>query len=82
LKNTVERDTMENNQSSKDAFLFGGIIAGVLLGAAASTWLWRQRVQMLEEINASPQDRAEGIIASVEDKLASIEKAIAEIQNG
>lgn len=73
---------MENNQSSKDAFLFGGIIAGVLLGAAASTWLWRQRVQMLEEINASPQDRAEGIIASVEDKLASIEKAIAEIQNG
>lgn len=73
---------MENNQSNKDAFLFGGIIAGVLLGAAASTWLWRQRVQMLEELNASPADRAEDIIASVEDKLASIEKAITEIQNG
>jgi hypothetical protein len=73
---------MENNQSNKDAFLFGGIIAGVLLGAAASTWLWRQRVQMLEELNASPADRAEDIIASVEDKLASIEKAVTEIQNG
>jgi hypothetical protein len=73
---------MENNQSNKDAFLFGGIIAGVLLGAAASTLLWRQRVQMLEELNASPADRAEDIIASVEDKLASIEKAVTEIQNG
>jgi hypothetical protein len=71
---------MENNRSNKDAFLFGGIIAGVLLGAAASTWLWRQRVQMLEELNASPADRAEDIIASVEDKLASIEKAVTEIQ--
>jgi hypothetical protein len=71
---------MENNHSSKDALLFGGIIAGVLLGAAASTWMWRQRVQMLEEINASPEDRAENIISSVEEKLASIEKAIAQIQ--
>jgi hypothetical protein len=72
---------MENNHSNKDALLFGGIIAGVLLGAAASTWLWRQRVQMLEELNASPADRAEDIIASVEDKLASIERAVREIQN-
>ena len=72
---------MENNHSSKDALLFGGIIAGVLIGAAASTWLWRQRVQMLEELNASPADRAEDIIASVEDKLESIERAVREIQN-
>jgi hypothetical protein len=71
---------MENNHSSKDALLFGGIIAGVLIGAAASTWLWRQRVEMLEEMNASPEDRAENIISSVEEKLASIEKAIAQIQ--
>ena len=73
---------MENNNSRKDTLLYGGILAGVLLGAAASTWLWRQRVEMLEELNASPEDRAEGIIASVEKKLASIEMAIAEIQNG
>ena len=72
---------MENNHSNKDALLFGGIIAGVLLGAAASTWLWRQRVQLLEELNASPADRAEDIIASVEDKLESIERAVREIQN-
>lgn len=72
---------MENNHSSKDTLLFSGILAGVLLGAAASTWLWRQHVQMLEEINASPADRAEDIIASVEKKLASIEMAVAEIQN-
>lgn len=71
---------MGNNHSNKDAFLYGGILAGVLLGAAASTWLWRQRVQMLEELNASPEDRAENIISSVEQKLASIEKAVAEIQ--
>jgi len=71
---------MENNHSNKDTFLYGGILAGVLLGAAASTWLWRQRVQMLEELNASPEDRAENIISSVEEKLASIEKAVAEIQ--
>ena len=71
---------MENTQSTKDTFLYGGILAGVLLGADASTWLWRQRVQMLEELNASPEDRAEHIISSVEEKLASIEKAMAEIQ--
>lgn len=71
---------MENNHSNKDTFLYGGILAGVLLGAAVSTWLWRQRVQMLEELNASPEDRAENIISSVEEKLASIEKAMAEIQ--
>lgn len=73
---------MEKTQSNKDTFLYGGILAGVLLGAAVSTWLWRQRVQMLEELNASPEDRAENIISSVEEKLASIEKAVAQIQNG
>ena len=71
---------MQDNHSNKDTFLYGGILAGVLLGAAASTWLWRQRVEMLEELNASPADRAEDIIASVENKLASIEKAVTEIQ--
>ncbi|MEO6909037.1 MAG: hypothetical protein ABI210_14230 [Abditibacteriaceae bacterium] len=71
---------MENNHSGKDTLLYGGILAGVLLGAAASTWIWRQRVQILEELNASPEDRAEDIIASVEKKLASIEMAVAEIQ--
>lgn len=69
-----------NNESQKDTLLYSGIAVGILLGAAAATWLWRQRVQMLEELNASPEDRAEDIIASVEDKLASIEKAMAEIQ--
>ncbi len=71
---------MENNHSNKDTLLYGGIAVGLLLGAAASTWLWRQRVQMLEELNASPEDRAEDIIANVEKKLASIEQAVAEIQ--
>jgi hypothetical protein len=71
---------MKNNQTNRDAFLYGGILAGVLLGAAASTWLWRQHVQNLEELNATPEDRAEDIISSVEAKLASIEKAVAAIQ--
>jgi len=70
-----------NNESQKDTLLYSGIAVGILLGAAAATWLWRQRVEMLEELNASPEDRAEDIIASVEDKLASIEKAMAEIQH-
>ena len=71
---------MENNQSRRDTLLYSGIAVGVLLGAAVSTWLWRQRVAALEELHASPEDRAEDIIASVEDKLASIERAVAEIQ--
>lgn len=80
LKKRSRKDIMDNNHSNKNALLCGGIIAGVLIGAAVSTWLWRQRVEMLEEINASPEDRAENIISSVEEKLASIEKAVAEIQ--
>lgn len=72
--------SLERDHASKDTLLYGGIALGALLGATAATWLWRQRMQELEELNASPLDRAEDIIASVEDKLASIEKAVAEIQ--
>lgn len=68
----------EREHEHKDILLYGGLSLGILLGAAAATWVWRKRVQALEEL--TPEDRAEDIIASVEDKLASIEKAILEIQ--
>ena len=64
---------------NKEAVLYGGIALGVVVGAAISTYLWRQRTRALE-LNISPLERAEKIIASCESKLDSIEQAVSELK--
>ncbi len=68
-----ERDDFQSGDGS--ALLYGGIAAGVLLGAALSTYLWRRRVRALNLLNLSPLERAEQMIANCERKLESIEQS-------
>lgn len=65
---------------NKEAVLYGGIALGVVAGAAIATYLWRQRTRALEMLNIPPLERAEQIIASCEDKLESIERAVMELK--
>lgn len=65
---------------NKEAVLYGGIALGVVAGAVITTYLWRQRTRALEMLNVSPLERAEQIIASCEDKLESIERAVSELK--
>lgn len=65
---------------NKEAILYGGIALGVVAGAAITTYLWRQRTRALEMLNVSPLERAEQIIASCEDKLESIERAVSDLK--
>jgi hypothetical protein len=51
-----------------------------MAGAAITTYLWRQRTRALEMLNISPLERAEQIIASCEDKLDSIDRAVSELK--
>ena len=63
-----------------NALLLGGIAAGVLLGAALSTYLWRQRARALNLLNMSPLERAEQMISNCESKLEAIERSFADLQ--
>jgi hypothetical protein len=65
---------------SKETILYGGIALGLMAGAAISTYLWRQRTRAMEMLNVSPLERAEQIIASCEDKLDSIDRAVSELK--
>ena len=60
--------------------LYGGIAAGVLVGAAVSTYLWRQRTRALNLLNMSPLERAEQMIANCERKLEAIERSFADLE--
>ena len=62
------------------AWLYGGIAAGVLLGAAVSTYLWRQRTRAMELLNMPPLERAEQLVANCEKKLEAIEQSFADLQ--
>lgn len=66
--------------ASNETLLYGGVALGVLVGAAISTYLWRQRVRALNLLHQSPLERAEQLIASCESKLESIETAVAELK--
>ncbi len=65
---------------NKEAILYGGIALGVVAGAAITTYLWRQRTRAMEMLNIPPLERAEQIIASCEDKLEAIERAVTELK--
>ena len=70
-------DVIENHGHP---WLYGGIAAGVLLGAAVSTYLWRQRTRAMELLNMPPLERAEQLVANCEKKLEAIEQSFAELQ--
>ena len=61
-----------------ESLLYGGVVLGVLAGAAVSTYVWRQRVRAA--INKSPLDKADKMIESCERKLEHIEKMMSELQ--
>ncbi len=62
------------------ALLYGSIAAGVLIGAAVSTYLWRQRASALNLLNMSPLERAEHLIANCERKLEAIERSFSDLE--
>ena len=70
----------DNPTGHGSALLYGGIAAGVLLGAAVSTYLWRQRARALDLLNMSPLERAEHMIANCESKLEAIERSFADLE--
>jgi hypothetical protein len=65
---------------NKETILYSGIALGVVAGAAIATYLWRQRARTIEMLNIPPLERAEQIIASCEDKLEAIERAVSELK--
>ena len=75
--------TLEDLRSDRDAshraLLWSGISLGVVAGAALATYLWlgRERSSAPEQ----PLDRAEALIASCENKIHDIERAISELKD-
>lgn len=65
--------------SRHEAWLYGGVALGVLMGAAVSTYVWRQRVKAAALLNLTPLERAERLIEACEAKLDSIEKSVREL---
>ena len=70
----------DNAEGHGSALLYGSIAAGVLLGAAVSTYLWRQHTRALNLLNMSPLERAEHMIANCERKLEAIERSFADLE--
>ena len=66
-------------QTRHETWLYGGVAAGILMGAAVSTYIWRQRVKAAALLNLTPLERAEKLIEACEAKLDSIEKSVREI---
>lgn len=61
---------------ANSALVYGGVVLGILAGAAVSTYVWRARVH--EALDASPGERADKIIESCEKKLERIERLMQE----
>lgn len=70
----------DNADGQSGALLYGSIAAGVLLGAAVSAYLWRQRARALNLLNMSPLERAESLIANCERKLEAIERSFSDLE--
>lgn len=66
-------------QTRSDTWLYGGVAVGVLLGAAVSTYVWRQRVKAAALLHLTPLERAERLIEACEAKLDSIEKSVRDL---
>ena len=59
---------------------YSGIGVGLLAGAALSTFLWRRHLRAVD-LEESPLQRAEDLIANCEKKLEAIEQSVAEIKD-
>jgi hypothetical protein len=68
-----------DRQPQSHALLYGSVTLGVLIGVAVSAYWWRQRTRALN-LQDSPFDRVEELIASCESKIEDIERAIEELK--
>ncbi len=68
-----------HENSRHENWLYGGVAAGVLMGAAISTYVWRQRVRAAALLQMTPLERAEKLIEACEAKLDSIEKSVRDL---
>lgn len=75
----MNRISLAGAPSRHESWLYGGVAAGILMGAAVSTYVWRQRVKATALLNLTPLERAEKLIEACEAKLDSIEKSVREI---
>ena len=80
MARTAPNNFAHASSSNGSIALYGGIAAGVLLGAALSTYLWRRRVRALNLLNLPPLERAEQMLANIERNLASIEQSFEELK--
>jgi hypothetical protein len=69
-----------SNETRSETLLYSGVAFGVVIGAAVSTYVWRQRVKAQAMLNLTPLERAEKLIEACEAKLDSIEKTVRNIQ--
>ncbi len=75
------RADASGSESGRGALLYGAVALGLVTGAAISAYLWKQRTRALNLLQATPLDRAEELLASCENKIADIERAIDELKN-
>ena len=75
----AEAGHSRSGESRHETLLYSGVALGVLLGAAVSTYIWRQRVKAAALLNLTPLERAEKLIEACEAKLDLIEKSVREV---
>lgn len=71
----VPRHASRNNSEASHTFVIGAVVVGVLAGAFASAYWWKNRVRE-EILQATPLERVEELIASCESKIEDIERTI------
>ena len=76
---TAPMGVAQSGQHRHETLIYSGVALGVVLGAAISTYVWRQRVKAAALLNLTPLERAERLIEACEAKLDSIEKSVREI---
>ena len=64
-----------HSSEASRTFVIGAVVIGVLAGAVASAYWWKNRVRE-EILQATPLERVEELIASCESKIEDIERTI------
>jgi len=68
-----------DRRAQNNRLLYSGVALGVLAGVTISAYWWRHRARALN-LQESPFDRVEELIASCESKIEDIERAIEELK--